>query len=390
MVIFFQIPDLGDGLGPNFILSDNFGATNPFQFTRDELLAGVVIEVNSLATDIFVTSTGAYCKDCCDPQFTKKYPIVFVIIPTTTTTTTIAPSTTTSTITSNSTYTNTITTTISSTTSTTTSNVTSTSTTTVASSTSTSTSTTTLSPTTTSTSTSTSTSTTTEPPFNPGSISNLWAWYKSDTEVETDLGGEFILTWGDQSGNSNTLSTVSSNQPQLASDTVGTLNTQVVRKAVAENAYLATAVNTPNISSTGVTIFAVAKTNSQVVTNGFLLKGSEIDCYVNSSGSIISRIGTNTPSFLSFGFSNNVYRTVRIYASGTTQELVINNGGVNSSTNVSYLYLPIPLRLFTQNGSFGADQGDASFAEILFYDRALTPTEITNVETYLKNKYNHY
>jgi hypothetical protein len=77
MVIFFKITSLGDGLGPNFILSDNFGLTNPFEFTRDELLAGVTIDVNDLATDIFVSSTGAYCKDCCDPKFTKKYPIVF-------------------------------------------------------------------------------------------------------------------------------------------------------------------------------------------------------------------------------------------------------------------------------------------------------------------------
>lgn len=82
MQIFFQIDSLGEGLGPTFILTDGFGLTNPFEFTRQELIDGVTIEVNDNAQFIYVKSTGILCKDCCNPDIKQQF-----ILPTTTTTT---------------------------------------------------------------------------------------------------------------------------------------------------------------------------------------------------------------------------------------------------------------------------------------------------------------
>jgi len=75
MKIFFKINTLGEGLGPNFILKDNIGLTNPYSVTKSQLLTGLEIEVSNLATDIFVASTGKYCKDCCEEVEFKKYSI---------------------------------------------------------------------------------------------------------------------------------------------------------------------------------------------------------------------------------------------------------------------------------------------------------------------------
>lgn len=75
MKIFFKIDSLGEGLGPNFILKDNIGLTDPYSVTKSQLLSGLEIEVNNLATDIFVTSIGVYCKDCCEDVQFKKYSI---------------------------------------------------------------------------------------------------------------------------------------------------------------------------------------------------------------------------------------------------------------------------------------------------------------------------
>jgi hypothetical protein len=58
MNIFIKISNLGEGLGPEFILSDDFGLTIPYKFTRQQLLDGVEIYVNNNATKINVKSTG--------------------------------------------------------------------------------------------------------------------------------------------------------------------------------------------------------------------------------------------------------------------------------------------------------------------------------------------
>jgi len=79
MTIFFQIDVLGEGLLSPFILSDDFGLTNPFEFTRQELLDGVEIEVNPNSKFIYVRSTNIFCKNCCDVDIKQKYLIPNII-----------------------------------------------------------------------------------------------------------------------------------------------------------------------------------------------------------------------------------------------------------------------------------------------------------------------
>lgn len=238
--------------------------------------------------------------------------------------------------------------------------------------------------------TSTTTTTTTPAPFAPDSIPDLWGWYKGDTDV---LGGATVTDWLDQSVNANDLIEVGGgNFPEQVNDTVGTLSTQVVKKSALNNAWMETGSFFPDISTTGVTVFTVFKTNSQSVFYGTVASVvNEFTIGVNPAASLQGRVGGNSVPFLTYTpFNNNTYYTARLYGNGTNQQIALNNSVVASDNSSTYTVAFNPLRIFSESGVFAFDQGDNSYAEIVVYNRALTPTEITNVETYLKNKYNHY
>jgi hypothetical protein len=73
---------LGSDLGPNFNLTTNVGSVTPSTATRSELLAGKIVSVDDLATNVIVTSIGT-----CTNSITQTIPCGG----TTTTTTTGAP-----------------------------------------------------------------------------------------------------------------------------------------------------------------------------------------------------------------------------------------------------------------------------------------------------------
>lgn len=80
MIVFVKIDSTtGNGLGPNFAVTSNFGFVSPALITRQELLDGFHFNVNNSATKIILTSQG----NC-----TNSFEIDIINIPPTTTTTT--------------------------------------------------------------------------------------------------------------------------------------------------------------------------------------------------------------------------------------------------------------------------------------------------------------
>lgn len=266
----------------------------------------------------------------------------------------------------------------------------STTTTTSSSSTSTTTSTSSSTTTTTSTSSSTTTTTTTIAPINPDDIAGLWAWYKGDVGV---IGGAQVTNWEDQSILGNDLITESTYYPQAASDIVGTLNTTVVKKVnYATLANMKTATNFTNISSTGVSIFMVAKVISSPTAAGYIAKTTNITMYTNSTPSINGKVGTNTLTTLTSPVSLGTYYTFRLEGYLNNQYLSVNNNVPVTSSDVSYFFQTRPFRIFAQSGPYPtpSEQGDVAYSEIIVYNTVLTPNQVLGIETYLKNKYNHY
>lgn len=87
---------LGANLGPNFNLTANVGVVIPLTATLSELLAGKIVDVDDLATQVTITSTGV-----CTNSVTQTIPCAgtTTTTSTTSTTTTIPGPTTTSTTT---------------------------------------------------------------------------------------------------------------------------------------------------------------------------------------------------------------------------------------------------------------------------------------------------
>ena len=83
---------LGNSLGPNFNLTADVGSVTPSTATKSELLAGKIVSVNDIATQVTVTSTGV-----CANSITQTIPCPPLTTTTTSTTTTAAPTTTTTT-----------------------------------------------------------------------------------------------------------------------------------------------------------------------------------------------------------------------------------------------------------------------------------------------------
>jgi uncharacterized protein (TIGR02145 family) len=242
--------------------------------------------------------------------------------------------------------------------------------------------------TTTTSSSSTTTTTTTLAPINPDDIAGLWAWYKGDVGV---IGGAQVTTWTDQSILGNDLLTELTAYPEAVTDTVGTLSTTVVKKVdFATLANMATAANFPNTNSTGSSMFVVCKVITSPGILQYVVKAPNMELYTNTTPAMNSVIGGGAT--LTQTVAYNQYYTFRNGTDLINEYFSVNNATPLTSPDVSGFYLARKFRIFAQNGpgTFPSEQGDVAFAEIIVYNTTLTPTEILGVETYLRNKYNHY
>lgn len=248
--------------------------------------------------------------------------------------------------------------------------------------------TTTTSSSTTSTSSSTTTTTTTIAQISPDDINGLWAWYKGDVGI---IGTSQVINWQDQSGLTNDLLTNSTYYPEAVSDTVGTLNTTVIKKInYATLANMSTAANFPNTNATGVTLFVVGKVISSPGLLNYVVKAPTTELYTNNTPSMNSLVGGG--STLNQSISLNTYYTFRNNTDLSNVYFSINNNTPLTDVFSPSFYLARPFRIFSQGGPypFPSEQGDMAYAEIIVYNTVLTPSEIAGVEAYLRNKYNHY
>jgi hypothetical protein len=229
--------------------------------------------------------------------------------------------------------------------------------------------------------------------FSCNNISNIWAWFKTDFGLTSFDNGNYLQVddWLDSSPNFNQLIPVQPNFPEVAVDTVGTLSTNVVKKSSFNIASMATSANFPDTSTSGVSIFAVVKMDSISFFGGDVLIKADNGIQIGnlpSPNRITGRVGTNTPTTLDGVYTLGTYITVRLLSDSTTQSLSFNNVEVDSSSDVNNVHLGN--NKFRILANISSQAIDASIAEIVVYTRALDGTEISQVENYLKNKYNHY
>ena len=214
--------------------------------------------------------------------------------------------------------------------------------------------------------------------FNPKSITGLAAWF--DAAKGVTLNGSTVSAWADQSGNGrNATQSTAGNQPTYAA-------TDANGKPALTTSASAFYMETPAWSFTDtVTVFCVAKNTGNSFA-GIFQRGSvnERHAGYRSSGLIYARRGSANEG--SIAYTDTGYSVMRLDFSGTLSRPTVNNtAGSSNTASQSFAADSKVLRLFSlSTGIYGMTGG---IAELLYYDAALTASQIASVQRYLATKY---
>lgn len=209
--------------------------------------------------------------------------------------------------------------------------------------------------------------------FSPSDISGLKLWLKADA-ITGLSDGDLLSTWEDQSGQNNDATAAGDLRPTYQTSEINGL--PIVRFDHS-NDYM----TTPSITMSSQTIFLV-------------LIGTAANCYVMSFNN-----GDNENGVI-YGFVSNtieIYNNPRVQG-GTANAYgvftIIRESGVGTETRKNGSTVNTSGSVWTTNTGFvgiGATAVGGTFggdiAEIIVYNSALSGGDLTNVETYLADKY---
>ncbi len=214
---------------------------------------------------------------------------------------------------------------------------------------------------------------------------NLALWLKADTGVGTRTTTNNVGEWFDQSGNyNNATQTTTSHQPLYVTNALNGLPVVRFNPTNSQDFTL------PNFLSgtTGAEAFVVLKVAVAVpgVVRALWQWGHGSggwDAYPNASGQIVEDFeSTSTHTVGSPAQPLNLYHVYEV-AGQTNYWAAWVNGILQSSTNINTVGVNTTLALgYNGNNYFGGD-----VAEVLVFNRTLSASERTTVNTYLDGKY---
>jgi hypothetical protein len=225
----------------------------------------------------------------------------------------------------------------------------------------------------------------------PTDIQGLQAWYDTTSDDYLTLDGTAITQMLDRSGQGNDTGVqgTASSRPTRALSQINGL--QAATFDGGDVLSIPSALY--SIPDGDNTIILVSKRTSEDGTTDSILGfrdgavGKLVIFYDTVSGILRYRSNdTGTNNVTSTGNTNTDFNISTAYRDGVTQSLSINGGVAQTDANGS-----------DATGIDGAVIGEGStsafplagvIAEILIFNRALTSTEIDNINTYLSNKYN--
>ncbi|MFN8309691.1 MAG: GEVED domain-containing protein [Chitinophagales bacterium] len=222
-----------------------------------------------------------------------------------------------------------------------------------------------------------------------GTASNLKLWLKANTGVTSVA--TLVTAWNDQSGSGNNATTVNGVSPVFTSNQINAYPTVnfsstgglqgTFTTAITSNNITAFAVAQPQTGGTNPSIFSIAPSGTADNTSAlssalFYNNGTNLLTYRNSSslgnspGAINGLPSAFTTSFSasydSF-FTNGRYNNRSAYTAAAFNGQVYTIGSRYPAALANYL--------------------TGKVAEVVFYDRQLTPAERNRVESYLAIKY---
>lgn len=231
--------------------------------------------------------------------------------------------------------------------------------------------------------------------INPYNINGMLFWYRADFGVERDP-SNFVTTWKDLSGNGYHVGH-SSTGPTFT--TASLLNSAPSVRFDGSNNSTLTGSIAVSLNPRALTVFVmgtmgtaenpswntyntfVGKTNSGAWTDGWCLG---------------SRDTSSACSFWFNGWNNFVQKTgyvnlpIPILATGRAgpdDTLVYRSNRVEINKSITGSYVPSTTGPLTVGGAGGGYACTGHIVEIIAYDRALTDTEMYQVEQYLTIRY---
>lgn len=227
------------------------------------------------------------------------------------------------------------------------------------------------------------------PPFSPNQISGLQVWLDGSNSSSLTLSGTDVLSWS----NVGTAGGVYNQGSNIASysNSIVDFNTGATLDAY---------YSLPYVSRTN---FAVFESTSDLTTLSYpyiiiqeanASDGRQVGVgYDSNAGNYLYTIcqsGTNCPvtaPFVSLPSGLNlVYSVVDSNSSATTYGYLNNSSNLNTSSDIGNLFNqnPIPYSI----GSANANGPAFRLAEFIEYDSVLSSSNISQVKTYLSNKWN--
>lgn len=209
--------------------------------------------------------------------------------------------------------------------------------------------------------------------FSPSDIAGLKLWLKADA-ITGLSDGDSVASWSDSSGNSNdAVQATTANKPTYKT---GIINSLPVVRFDDTDDYIVT----PSISWTNQTIFVVLKGTGGGYPVGFTTGSENAVIY----GFVANTLEIyNGPRIQIGNFSSFAYATIIRNSSGTT---TVRKNGTQTGTSAS---VNIPAASVVKLGVSGSltDPWGGDIAELLIYDAVISGDDLTNVETYLADKY---
>jgi PKD repeat protein len=212
--------------------------------------------------------------------------------------------------------------------------------------------------------------------FSVNNVSNLKAWYRSDSLVS--LSGSLVSQWGDASGNGlNAIQGITANRPSLVSSVPG-INGKPVVKFDGVNDFLQVA---SFAQGQPLSVFIVWRTIGSGVQFAFggTIAASRLSLY--HSGGNVAMIGGASISYpkaapFTYTLNTAIYNTTSsaLYDAGASK--VTGDVGSNVLTGLN-------LGVAHNNGNWL----NGEIAEIIMYDKNVSGAERVAVEQYLRSKY---
>lgn len=217
-----------------------------------------------------------------------------------------------------------------------------------------------------------------QPVFTPANIQGGIAWY--DASV-TPVGA--VASWADQFGNGN-----AATQATSARRPICTANQQNSKNALRFTGTNSSYLIGPNafytIPAGDNTVFVVLEIDD-VGVNTHILSIGVTGEYLIFNSATSGRVNAQQPNEIDLnGVTKNIYNTFLFRRNGGTAFLSANGGAEVSGVASNQSVAAATIGCFSdQSGGFIT----AGYAEIIAYNRNLSTTEITAVNSYLKNKW---